>query len=261
MSKRPIDKLSGFCVITGGSSGIGLELARLAAADGCNLLIAADQGIDKADHALRGCGAASLECIEVDLATSQGVSTLMETIGARDVDILMANAGQSEGGAFLDHDWAQIAKTIDTNVTGTLALVHAIGRRMQRRNAGRMLVTGSIVGGMPGPYNLVYNSTKSFINDFCVGLADELKDTDVVISCLKPGATETKFFDRADMEDAPIGDAPKDDPAQVAKNGYDALLKGEIATVSGLLNTIMDASAGVLPKEFVAKLHHFLAKP
>lgn len=261
MSKNPIDKLSGFVVVTGASSGIGLELAKLAAKDGCEVLIVADRETEQAQQTLRETGAASIERLEADLGTPQGIEALLQKIGDREVAALIANAGTSQGGTFLDHDWDQIVHTINTNIVGTLALVHAIGRAMRARDRGRILVTGSIVGGMPGPYNLIYNSTKSFINDFCVALANELEDTRLVISCLLPGATETKFFERANMDDTPIGQAPKADPAKVAEDGYDALLKGEIQEVSGLLNALQSKFADILPKELVSTLHEAIAKP
>ena len=115
---------------------------------------------------------------------------------------------------------------------------------------------------MPGTYQLVYNSTKAFVNDFCVGLANELKATDVVVSCLMPGVTDTHFFERAGMEDTQAGQMKnKADPAKVARDGYDALLKGETQEVSGFMNKVQDVFAGLLPDELVAQMHRRLAKP
>ncbi|MBO82609.1 SDR family NAD(P)-dependent oxidoreductase [Citromicrobium bathyomarinum] len=261
MSKNPIDKLSGFCVVTGASSGIGLELAKLAAKDGCDLLVAADRDLAPAEAELRECGAASVERIEVDLATRKGIEDLMNKIGPREVDVLIANAGQGQGGAFLAERWEDIKATIDTNVTGTVSLVHKIGGRMVMRDEGRILVTGSIAGKMPGAFNLIYNSTKAFIDDFCVGLANELKHTPVVITCLLPGGTDTQFFERADMEKTKLGQADKADPAKVALDGYQALLKGETQEVSGLMNKVQAVFADILPAETVAQMHRRMAKP
>ena len=200
-----IEKLSGLCVVTGASSGIGLELARLAARDGCDLVLAADRDLSEGAGAAREAGAASVETVECDLATKEGIDELMAKIGERRVDVLIANAGHGKGGAFLEQNWDDIAHIIDTNVKGTVSLVHKVGQKMRAQNSGRILVTGSIAGHLPGAFQLVYNSTKAFIDDFCVGLHNELKDTDVVVTCLLPGATDTQFFKRADMENTTIG--------------------------------------------------------
>ena len=262
MSKNPIDKLSGFVVVTGASSGIGLELAKLAAKDGCDLLIVADRDLTAAETSLRECGAASVERIEVDLGTQKGIDDLMNKIGERDVDSLIANAGHGLGDAFFLQKWEDIAHVIDTNVKGMVSLVHKIGPRMVLREKGRILVTGSIAGDMPGAYQLVYNSTKAFVNDFCAGLANELENTPVVVSCLMPGVTDTQFFKRAGMEDTNAGQMEnKADPAKVARDGYQAMLKGETQEVSGFMNKLQDLFADILPSELVAKMHERLAKP
>ena len=261
MSKNSIDRLSGLAVITGASTGIGLELSKLAAADGCELILVADTDLSQAEAAARDIGAASVRTVQVDLATREGIMATIQAIGDRPVAALIANAGTGQGGAFLDQPWSAIARTIDTNVTGTVALVHAIGRRMRDAGAGRILVTASIVSNMPGPFNLAYNSTKAFLDDFCVGLAEELKDSPVVVSCLLPGATDTPFFAKAGMEDTLVARGPKVDPARVARDGYRALLAGETKRVSGLVGTLEHLFADLLPDEMVAKLHRVMAGP
>jgi len=262
MSKNPIDKLSGFCVITGASSGIGLELAKLAARDGCDLLLVADRDLNEAMRETTACGAASVETLNADLGTKEGIDSLIDKIGDRQVAALIANAGHGQGDAFLTQKWEDISHVIDTNIKGTVSLVHKVGAEMVLKDKGRILVTGSIAGDMPGAYQLVYNSTKAFVNDFCVGLANELKNTEVVVSCLMPGVTDTQFFKRADMEDTQAGKMQnKADPAKVARDGYNALLKGETQEVSGIMNKIQDVFAGILPDEIVAKMHRQLAQP
>lgn len=262
MSKNPVDKLTGFCVVTGASSGIGLELAKLAAKDGVALLLIADRDLTDAASAAKAHGASQVETLETDLGTRAGIDKLVKAIGDRPVDALMANAGHGLGDAFLAQKWDDISHVIDTNVKGTVSLIHKIGGDMVLRDRGRILVTGSIAGDVPGAYQLVYNSTKAFVNDFCVGLGNELKKTNVVVSCLMPGVTDTQFFDRAGMEDTQAGQMEaKADPAKVAKDGYDALLKGETQEVSGFMNKVQDVFAGLLPDELVAQMHRRLAKP
>ena len=259
---KEIDKLTGLVVVTGASSGIGLELARLAAKDGCALLLAADRDLEQAEAIAREAGAASVETVEVDLATREGLQGLLEAVGERDVDVLAANAGHGLGHAFLDQEWKDIAHVIHTNVTGTTWLLHTIGKRMAARNAGRILVTGSIAGHIPGAFQLVYNSTKSYIDYFCFGLRNELKETDVIVTCLMPGPTETEFFDRANLENTDVGRSDsKADPAKVARDGYEALLSGDAHTVSGLMNKIQDAFAGIIPDTVLAQMHRKMAEP
>jgi len=261
MSEKSIEKLSGFAVITGASSGIGLELARRAGEDGLDLLLVANEPLAAGEAAAREGGSKSVETLVADLATESGVDELIARIGDRPVDALFANAGRSKGGKYLDHEWGEIKRTLDTNVTGTISLVYQTGKRMRARNAGRILVTGSIVGEMPGPYNLVYNSTKAFINMFCVGLANELKDTDVVVTCLTPGAVDTPFFEKAGMEEAAVANGPQADPADVARVGYDALLEGELQSANSLTAKFQMIMAEILPDGAVAELHRKMAKP
>ena len=262
MSKNRVDKLSGFCIVTGASSGIGLELAKLAAEDGCDLLLVADRNLSEAREVATGCGAPQVETLEADLGTKHGIDRLMEAAGDREIDILIANAGHGLGHAFFEQRWDDIAHVIDTNVKGTVSLIHKVGARMVLNNRGRILVTGSIAGDMPGSYQLVYNSTKAFVNDFCVGLANELKHTPVVVSCLMPGVTDTEFFTRAEMENTRAGQMDnKADPAKVARDGYHALLSGETQEVSGFMNKVQDVFAGIIPDEIVAQMHRRLAKP
>ena len=260
MSK--IDNLSGFVVVTGASSGIGLELARLAASDGCDLLLVADRDLSQAERSARECGAGSVETLNCDLGSSTGIEDVMRAVGDRKVDALIANAGHGQGGAFLDQQWDEIKGVIDTNVTGTVSLIHKIGQGMRDRDAGRILVTGSIAGHMPGAFQLVYNSTKAFIDDFCVGLANELKASSVTITCLLPGVTDTLFFERAGLENTNVGQSEsKADPAKVAKDGYKALLSGETQVVSGFMNKVQSVFADILPDELVAQMHRRMAEP
>jgi short-subunit dehydrogenase len=258
---RKIDKLSGLAVVTGASSGIGLELAKLAARDGCSLILAADTDLAEAEAVARLEGARDIETLQVDLATEKGVDELLELIGGRPVDALFANAGHGGGVAFLDQDWDEAKHILDTNVTGTILLIQEVGRAMRARNSGRILVTGSIAGHIPGTYHLVYNSTKAFLNDFCNGLRNELKDTEVVVTCLEPGKTDTEFFERAHMLDTEAGRGSKADPAKVAEDGYAALLNDDDQVVSGLMNKVQALFSDILPDTVVAEMHRRLAEP
>jgi len=247
-------------IVTGASTGIGLELAKLAAADGYDLIVAADTPLVDASQALRGLGV-SVENVETDLSTFEGVDRLLTALNGRPVDLLVANAGHGLGNAFLEQQPSEWLHVINTNITGTVYLIHQVALGMVARDQGRILITGSIAGHLAGAFQAVYNGTKAFIDSFSDALGNELKDTAVTITCLKPGATDTEFFHRADMDDTEIGRASKDDPAAVARTGYKAMLKGERQVIHGLHNQAQVAAAKVLGGGVTAQMHRKLAEP
>ncbi len=250
-----------FAIVTGASSGIGHHLARECAQHGFDLLVAADRpGIAQAADELRGFGV-DVDALEVDLATVEGVDRLVAAANGRAVDALLANAGHGLGHAFLDQDFDDVRHVIDTNVTGTVCLVHRIGRQMRERGSGRILFTGSIAGFMPGTFNAVYNGTKAFVDSFSFALRNELKDSGVTVSVLMPGATDTEFFARAGMLDTKIGAGKKADPADVAKVGFQAMMDGEGDVVAGWKNKLQAAVANVTPASVLAQMHRKEAEP
>src|SRR5438270_7941147 len=248
-------------VITGASTGIGLELARRCAMNGFDILIAANEPeIHRAAEELRREGV-KVDAVEADLATTRGVDTLYTAIAGRPVAALLANAGRGLGKAFLDQNFDDIRFVVDTNITGTIYLIHKVGNDMRARRSGRILITGSIAGFIPGTYQAVYNGTKAFLDSFSFALRAELKDSGITVTCLMPGATETEFFERADMMDTKVGTAEKDDPADVAKTGFDAMMRGEGDIVSGWKNKLQSAVANVTPAGVLAEMHRGMAKP
>ena len=248
-------------IVTGASSGIGYELAKCCAQDGFDLLIAADDPkISQAADQLRALGA-EVEFVQVDLATARGVQQLYNSVNGRPVEALVANAGHGLGNAFLDQGFNEVRHVIDTNITGTLDLIQKLGRDMRRHGRGRILIVGSIAGFMPGTFQAVYNGTKAFVDSFSWALRNELKDTGITVTCLMPGATDTEFFERADMQDTKVGQQKKDDPADVAKTGFEAMMKGEGDVVSGLKNKIQVAVASVTPSSILAEQHRKKAEP
>lgn len=206
-------------------------------------------------------GGGTVEAVEADLATTEGVDKLYAAAKGRPIDALLANAGRGLGHAFLDQDFARAKHVIDTNVTGTVYLVHKVGNEMRRRKQGRILITGSIAGFMPGSFQAVYNGSTSFLNSFSFALREEVKDSGVSVTCLMPGPTETEFFRRADMLDTKVGSEDKDDAAMVAQNGFDAMMSGEGDVVTGLQNKVQSAVANVTPAEMLARQHRKMAEP
>ena len=255
------DNARKFAVVTGASTGIGFELAKCCARDGFDLLIAADEPeIFVAADKLRELGV-TVQAVEADLATIEGVDELVGAVNGRPIDALLANAGHGLGKAFLDQEWDGLRHVIDTNVTGTVYLVHRVGREMRARKNGRILFTGSIAGFMPGTFHAVYNGTKAFVDSFSFALRAELKDSGVTVTCLMPGATETDFFERADMTDTKVGRSKKDDPADVAKVGYDAMMAGHGDVVTGWQNKLRSAMAAITPSGVLAEMHRGMAEP
>jgi uncharacterized protein len=255
MAARPL------AVVTGASAGIGYELAKICAEKGHDLVVAADRPeIDAAAQDFRALGA-TVEALQVDLATLEGVDELYAATKGRPVAALLANAGHGLGRAFLDQDFKDVRHVIDTNVTGTVYLIQKIGRDMRARGEGRILITGSIAGFTPGAYQAVYNASKAFIDSFSFAIRNELKDSGVTVTCLMPGATETDFFERADMMDTKVGTMKKDDPADVAKTGYDAMMRGDGDIVAGWHNKLQTAIASVTPAGILAEQHRKQAAP
>jgi short-subunit dehydrogenase len=249
-------------VVTGASSGIGFELARCCAEQGFDLLIAADEPqIETAAARLRTSAAISVEAVEADLSTVEGVDRLCEATLGRPVSLLLANAGRGLGRAFLDQDFADIRRVVDTNVTGTIYLLQKIGRQMRAAGEGRILITGSIAGFMPGTYQAVYNGTKAFLDSFAFALRAELKDSGVTVTCLMPGATETEFFERADMLDTAVGTQKKQAADEVAKIGFKAMMNGDGDVVAGWSNKLRAAIAHIMPAAALAEQHRKMAAP
>lgn len=255
MASRP------YAIVTGASSGIGYDLAKCCAQGGFDLLIAADEPeINDVAQEIRGIGV-DVSALRVDLADLVGVDQLYAATGGRPVDALLANAGHGLGQAFLDQDFNDVIHVIDTNVTGTIYLIQKVAIDMRNRRSGRILITGSIAGFMPGAFHAVYNGTKAFIDSFSYALRNELKETGVTVTCLMPGVTDTRFFERAEMLDTQVAQQKKDDPLDVARAGYEAMMQGESDVVTGWKNKLQAAIANVTPAEVLAEQHRKVAQP
>ena len=252
-------------LVTGASSGIGYELARQFAQNGFDLIVTAeDAELTPAAEHLRGEGA-QVTAMRVDLAKAGAVDELYGTVRAagRPLAAAALNAGVGAGGAFAtDTELSDELRLIDLNVRSTVHLAKYVVRDMVARDEGRILFTSSIASTMPGAFQAVYNASKSFVQSFALALREELKDTGVTITSLMPGPTDTEFFERADMLDTPIGTGPKDDPADVARQGFEALMDDDERVVAASAKTKLQGRAGrVLPDSVKAKMHRKMAEP
>jgi uncharacterized protein len=255
-----------FAVITGASSGIGYELAREFARNGFDLLIAAeDPGIMDAAKNIENLGASVLP-FQVDLATYDGVEALYGKIKSTErlVDAIAINAGVGVGGDFARATSLQAElDLINLNVTSSVHLAKRVVKDMVDRGQGRILFTSSIAATMPAPFEAVYGASKAFLLSFSEALGNELKGTGVTVTALMPGATETNFFHRAAMDDTKVGASQKDDPAEVARDGFEALMAGEDKVIAGSFKNKLQGGLGsrILPETVKAELHRKQAEP
>lgn len=253
--------MNGLALITGASSGIGFEIAKLAASEGHDLILAADTPLDEITQI---CAARGVEVtpVQADLSRLDAVDEVLAAAGGRAIDVLVANAGHGYGGPFLEQEVDRWRHVIDTNVTGTLYLVGSVLRRMVARDFGKVLVTGSIAGYIPGSFHAVYNGSKAFIDSFTEALRNEIGDhKGVTLTTLIPGATDTEFFARAGMEDTRVGTSAKADAGKVALDGWTAMKAGQGHVISGAMNKAQVAASGVLPASVLAEAHRKQAQP
>ena len=225
-------------LVTGASSGIGFELARLLATEGHDLAIAADRPLGDAEAAIRAAGAQVALSLQIDLSGASGVDTLFGKIQAlgRPVDIFCANAGHGLGEAFLDEKLDEAMAVLETNILGSIRLIWHVGRAMRDRGAGRILITSSTASQMPGPFAAVYFASKAAIQSFGQSLRVECEGTGVSVTLLLPGATGTEFFKRARSTNTKGAQGPMDSAAHVARTGYEALMKGQSEIIYGEQN-------------------------
>jgi short-subunit dehydrogenase len=249
--------------VTGASTGIGYELGLELARRGYDLVIAAeDPGINAAARDMEQLGAI-VTAAQVDLATYDGVEKLYTAAKSpgRPFDVVAINAGVGVGGDFVHTDLEAELKLIDLNVKSAVHLAKRVLQDMAPRRQGRILFTSSIAATAPGPFEAVYAASKAFLFSFSEALRSELKDQGITVTALMPGATETNFFHRAGMDDTKVGQSEKDDPAEVAREGIDALMAGKDRVIAGSLKNTLFATAGRLAPETAAEMHRKQTEP
>ena len=267
MSERnvPEEMNEKFAIVTGASSGIGYELAAQFAQHGYDLLIVSKgDGISQAAEDLRALGT-HIESMQCDLASFEGVEQFYERIESmgRPVNVAVLNAGVGVDGKFTETSLDEEINLINLNVIGTVHLAKKITQAMvNRAQGGRLLITSSVASLAPGPYMAIYNASKAFVQSFAEALHYELKENGITVTALMPDATDTNFFERANMEDTKVGAGKKDDPKLVAERGYAALMDGKPHVFGGSLkHRIVNAVNDLIPEQTKASMYGKMAKP
>jgi uncharacterized protein len=252
-------------LVTGASSGIGRELAKQFAENGFDLVVAAeDVELDDAVEELRGFGGA-VAPVSADLTKPEDVERLVAAYrgSGRPLAAAALNAGVGIGGRFAETELDRELEIVDLNCRSTVHLAKHVVQDMVARGEGRILITSSIASQAPEPFQAVYAASKAFDQAFALGIREELKDTGVTVTALLPGPTETEFFDRGDLTDTKLGADPnKDDPALVARQGFEGLMKGEASVFAGTLKSkAMGKLSAVLPDSVAGKAHKPMTEP
>jgi len=255
-----------FALVTGATSGIGRELAKLLAKDQYNLVIVARSQPELEQTASELQNEYGIEVITIakDLFIKESAFELYEEINGRGIviDILVNDAGQGQYGEFVETDIYRELDIIQLNISAYVVLCKFFLKEMVARNEGKILNVSSIAGEMPGPLQSVYHATKAFVTSFSEGVRNEIKDTNVTITLLEPGVTDTGFFDKADMNDARmVKEGPRADPADVAKDGYEALMAGKDKVISGFMNKVMTWTSNIMTDTRNAGNMHKMMEP
>jgi uncharacterized protein len=262
-SSTPSPSSKPFAVVTGASTGIGLELAKQFADHGFDLLVTANETLTDAVSSARALGA-DVQSVRVDLATGDGVEELASAIAetGRSVDALCLNAGVGESGPFLRTKLEDDLRLISLNIVSAVHLAKRVLPGMVERGQGRILVTSSIASIAPAPNQALYGGSKSFLQSFAEALRQELKDTGVTVTSLMPGPTDTNFFSRAALEHTALGSMKKDDATTVARQGFEALMGGKQKVIAGsVLTKVQGEVAKAVPDSVKAAMQGFLSAP
>ena len=254
-----------YALITGATQGIGYQLAKLFASDGYNLIIVArtEEDLQQRTSELAGQYGVQVVPIAKDLFQPNAAFELYDAVKQQEllVDVLVNDAGQGQYGLFVEADVHRLLDIIQLNISSLTILTHLFLKDMVARNEGKILQLASIASQLPGPWQAVYHATKAYVLSFTEALVSELKDSAVTITALQPGATDTDFFNKADMQESKILDTKLSDPAAVAKDGYQALMSGDDKVVSGLKNKVMVGMSNVMPEAMVAEQMNKMQQP
>ena len=262
--KNPFEKIRPLAVVTGASSGIGYELARIFAENGFDLVVSAeDIGIFDAANTFKAFGGA-VEPVRADLSTEDGVNYLYSTIKTQQsqLEAVAINAGVGVSGEFANTNLNQEINMINLNVISAVRLTKKVLPDMLAAGRGKLLFTSSIAAELPGPYFSVYAATKAFVQSFAEAIRNEVKGKGITVTALQPGPTDTNFFERAEMMDTKAGVGKKDDAADVAQDGFEAMMAGKDHVVAGSFkNKVQSAIAKFVPETTGAQMQAKQTKP
>lgn len=239
-----------YALVTGGTSGIGYELVKLLAADGYNLIIVArhENDLIRVANEIKENFSVDVVSIAKDLFDPENAFELHNQVKTKNlrVDILINDAGQGVYGEFKDTDVRRELDIINLNISSLVVLTKLFLKDMLDQDRGKIMNLSSIASKAPGPWQSVYHGTKAFVQSFTEAVRSEVKDTNITLTALLPGATDTDFFNKADMQRSKIVQEEKlDDPAKVAEDGYQAMMKGEDKVISGWKNKMQVSMANM----------------
>ena len=254
-----------YALITGATQGIGYELAKLFAQDGYNIIAVARTEEDLQQRANEFSQQYGVQVVTIakDLFQPNAAFELYDEVKEKGllVDVLVNDAGQGQYGLFVEADLRRLLDIIQLNVSSLTVLTHLFLKDMVARNEGKILQLASIASQLPGPWQAVYHATKAYVLSFTEALISELKESAVTVTALQPGATDTDFFNKADMQESKILDSKLSDPVKVAKDGYEALMSGDDKVISGFKNKAMVGMSNVLPEAMVAEQMNKMQQP
>jgi len=254
-----------YALITGATVGIGYELAKLFAADGYHLVIVARTEEDLQQRTEEFQQQYGIDVIPIvkDLFQPNAAFELYDEVKSLNINVstLVNDAGQGQYGLFLQSDIRRQLEIIQLNISSLTVLTYLFAKDMVKRNEGKILQLASIASELPGPWQAVYHGTKAYVLSFTEALIRELKDTEVTMTALQPGATDTDFFNKAEMQQSKILDTKLSDPAEVAKDGYKALMRGDDKVVSGFKNKAMTAMSNIMPETAVTATMDKMQQP
>jgi len=246
-------------LITGASSGIGMEFARYHAKKGGDLVVVArrQEPLEALKAELESAHGVSVLVIAQDIGSPEEATELFNTVKAHniDVDILINNAGFGGHGSFLERDLAKDQAMIDLNISALVTLSHLFGNDMKTRNGGKMLQVSSTASFMPGPYQAVYFATKAFVTSFSQAIDQEMRKDGITSTALCPGLVNTEFVATADLAGTGLANQKGATPASVAKCGYDAMMKGELIAINDpKLSMMLNWLTPLMPRRQVLKM-------
>ncbi|WP_375562606.1 SDR family NAD(P)-dependent oxidoreductase [Bernardetia sp. OM2101] len=248
-------------LITGASSGIGLELAHVMAKEKHNLVLVA-RSINKlnqlADELIQTHGI-KVQTYKADLSNAKEIENLYQQTQKDDIEVsyLINNAGFGEYGSFIENDWEKLNSMMQLNMVSLVHLTNLYAKNMVSSKFGKIMNVASVASFQPVPYMAVYGATKAFVLTFSEAIASELKDHGITVTALCPGLTGTGFIDAANMENTKFLDKSKSNmatPEEVAEYGYEAMMKGKTVAVHGVVNSLMTQSTRFLPRNLITTI-------